>query len=227
VNKAIIKADLLHYQVADRLRDMVVAGDLIPGDSISERELCELFGISRTPLREALKVLVSEDLVRLLPRRGAMVAHISPEMLIEKFQAAKVLEAYAAEFACANSDPQDVEALEELMQKIEASVAKEQVGRYFEATGRFHRNLVEMTGNKTLIKVYSEVMAHLTRARVIGLRSEPNQIEAAKFHRDLLRAIKRQDAAAAKRLMIEFMDRVQRKVLIAIEKADRPYPGAN
>lgn len=225
MNKAIIKSDILHFQVTDRLREMVVAGQLIPGDAISEKQLCELFGISRTPLREALKVLASEDLVNLLPRRGAMVAHISPEMLLEKFQVAKLIEAYAAEMACVDADPHGIVALEELTQRIEMSVAKEHVGRYFETTGLFHRKLVEMTKNKTLVKVHSDVMAHLTRARVIGLRAEPNQIESAKSHRDLMRAIKRPDATTAKRLMAEFIDRVQKKVLVAIDKSNRRYHG--
>lgn len=218
MNRAILKADILHFQVTDRLRDMIVSGELVPGDSISEKQLCELFGISRTPLREALKVLASENLIDLLPRRGAVVTEISAETLSEKFQVAQLIEVHAMDVACIDGRPEDIDALEALTARIEASVAKEQVGRYFEASGQFHRKLVEMTGNRTLIKVHSDVMAHLTRARLIGLRSGASLVEPAKSHRSMMKAINRKNPELAKKIVTEHLARVQEIVLAAIAR---------
>ncbi len=213
MNKAVIKADILHFKVTDRLRDMIVSGRMKPGESISERDLCEHFGISRTPLREALKVLASAELIDLLPRRGAVVAPVSVEELAERFAVVRMIEGHAAETVCSRSRPEDVGSLEEIADRIEASIEKKNVGRYFEASGQFHRRLVELTGNRPLIKIHADLLAHLTRARLIALRYEEDYVDLLKFHRSIVNAMKRKDVRAAAQAAMDHLTRVQRSVL--------------
>jgi DNA-binding GntR family transcriptional regulator len=94
----------LHDELATRLRDMIVNGELKPAQKIPEAELCERFGVSRTPMREALKVLAAEGLINLLPNRGAVVAKITQQEIDELFPIMGALEALAGELACARID---------------------------------------------------------------------------------------------------------------------------
>lgn len=216
MNKAIIKADILHFQVTDRLRDMIVSGEMEPGDSISEKDLCQHFGISRTPLREALKVLASAELIDLLPRRGAVVSPISVEGLAERFVVVQMIEAHAAEALCADARPEDIESLEDIADRIESLIAKEQVGRYFEASGEFHRRLVELTGNRPLIRIHSDLLHHLIRARLIALRYERNYSDLIRSHRSIVRAIKRKNPGAARQAATDHLIRVRKSVLATL-----------
>ncbi|MDH5370661.1 MAG: GntR family transcriptional regulator, partial [Gammaproteobacteria bacterium] len=102
-----ILSQALYLQVADRLRDQIYQHELIPGDPIDEMALCERYGISRTPLREALKVLSSEGLIELIPRRGSFVRSMEIDELNELFPVMAVLEGLCAREAVENCKPQD------------------------------------------------------------------------------------------------------------------------
>jgi DNA-binding GntR family transcriptional regulator len=104
----------LHDEITNQLRDMIVEGDLKPGQKIPEPELCGRFGVSRTPLREALKVLAAEGIVQLLPNRGAVVAKITHEEIEQIFPIMGVLEALAGELACERITEEDLEKLRRL-----------------------------------------------------------------------------------------------------------------
>ena len=91
----------LHQELVERLRDMIVDGSLAGGEHIDERGLCEAFGVSRTPFREAMMVLAAEGLVELIPRRGARIASLEPEQIRERLEVPGGLEALAGELACA------------------------------------------------------------------------------------------------------------------------------
>jgi DNA-binding GntR family transcriptional regulator len=217
----IIRAELLHFQVTDRLRDMILAGEIKPGERISERALCELFGISRTPLREALKVLAADGLIELLPRRGAVVTEISPELLKEKFEVVRLIEAHAAEVVCVRADADDITALDEQREKIEAAVEKKQSSRYLELSGQFHLMLVKLAGNQTLAAIHADLVGHLVRARLVGLRAQPVGAEFGRSHRRIVTALKRKDAEAAAEAVVAHMNHVEEVVLAAAERKPR------
>ena len=107
-----ITSQALYMQVADRLRDQIYQNELTPGDPIDEMALCERFGISRTPLREALKVLNSEGLIELIPRRGSFVRSMDVEELNELFPVMVVLEGLCAREAVENCEADDLKKLE-------------------------------------------------------------------------------------------------------------------
>ena len=105
---------LLHEAVVDRLRDMIVQGELEPGTKLNERVLCTVLGRSRTPLREALKFLASEGLVELLPNRGAIVAKLDPERIKQIFAVMGALEGLAGELACRHASDADINEIRAL-----------------------------------------------------------------------------------------------------------------
>ena len=103
-----LKRRPLHEEVVDQLRDRIVQGDLTPGARLNERVLCEQLGISRTPLREAIKVLATEGLVELLPNRGAIVTALKAETMADTLAVMGSLESLAGELACANASEGDL-----------------------------------------------------------------------------------------------------------------------
>src|ERR1700682_2844114 len=108
----------LHDELAMRLRDMIVEGALKPAQKVPEAELCERFGVSRTPMREALKVMAAEGLVNLLPNRGAVVAKITQQEIDELFPIMGALEALAGELACARIDERALAEIRRLHQTM-------------------------------------------------------------------------------------------------------------
>ena len=109
----------LHDEATERIRDMIVEGRLVAGEWINESELCQQLQISRTPLREALKVLAAEGLVELVPRRGARVAQLSIREIVDLFEALGGVEGVAAEMAAVRMSAVDLETLVQLQVKIE------------------------------------------------------------------------------------------------------------
>jgi DNA-binding GntR family transcriptional regulator len=115
----------------DRLRDMIVQGELLPGTKLNERVLCEQLGISRTPLREALKFLASEGLVELLPNRGAQVAPLESGKVKEMFVVLGSLEALAGELVCRNASDAEIAEIRSLHYQMVAHHARGELAAYF------------------------------------------------------------------------------------------------
>ena len=111
----------LAVELADRLRQMIVDGDLEPGGKVPEKALTERFGVSRTPLREALKVLAAEGYIRLIPNRGSVVSKLTIEVLEEAFPVIAALEGAAGELACHNASDEEIAAIRKLNDTMHAA----------------------------------------------------------------------------------------------------------
>jgi DNA-binding GntR family transcriptional regulator len=185
----ILETEPLHLRAARHLRTMIIDGRLAPGVAIDERSLCEQFGTSRTPLREALKVLASEGLIELLPRRGAIVANISVEDMREKFAVVRVLESYAAGVICEIATQAQIDALAAIHRALLAAHKKRNAALYFELNEKFHREIVIATGNKTLVDMHSTLVGHLRRARFTVLSAQTMLPQFVKDHERIMKAI--------------------------------------
>ena len=211
---------LLHEAVMDRLRDMIVQGELPPESKLNERLLCEKLGISRTPLREALKFLASEGLVELLPNRGAQVAALKPEKVKEIFTVLGSLEALAGELVCRNATDSDIADIRALHYQMVAHHTRGELAHYFRLNQLIHLRLVECSGNATLAQVYRALNAHVRRARYMANLSEARWDKAVKEHEEILEALQRRDAA---RLQAILRDHLAKKLVMVMEAlgADR------
>lgn len=186
----ILETEPLHLRAARHLREMIIDGRLAPGVAIDERSLCEQFGTSRTPLREALKVLASEGLIELLPRRGAIVANISVEDMREKFAVVRVLEAYAAGVVCESATQAQIDALAAIHRALLAAHKKRNATMYFELNEKFHREMVITTGNKTLVDMHATLVGHLRRARFTVMTAAQAMLpQFVKDHERIMKAI--------------------------------------
>jgi DNA-binding GntR family transcriptional regulator len=192
----------LYEDVAERVRQLIYSGGLAPGAWIDERSLVERFGISRTPLREALKVLHAEGLVRLTPRRGSFVAgELTPQDLDEIFPLMALLEGLCAREAVRKATPEDVRRLEAHHERLERHAAAGEVDRYYEQNYAFHEAVQELAANPWLSRTVSELRRFLRLLRGRQLRV-PGRLEASLAeHRRFMRALARRDAEEAEQVM--------------------------
>ncbi len=203
----LIRRNSLHDTVADRLRDMIVDGTLPARERIHEQSLCEAFGISRTPLREALKVLANEGLVELRANRGSRVAALSTEEMADLFEALWGVERHAAELAAARATTEQLKALRALQGRMEREWQRKRRTAYAKLNNEIHRTIVEFAQNATLCGVHTSIMTKLRRARYMALMSDDRWDEAVDEHRAILRALEARDTPEAGRLMAEHVRR--------------------
>jgi DNA-binding GntR family transcriptional regulator len=191
----------LHNEVADRLRELITRGELSPGERLNERRLTERFGISRTPLREAIKILSSEGLVKLLPNRGAVVTTITRADAKDMFQVMAVLEALGGELACERASDRDIAEVRDLHERMRAFYAEGDLADYFEFNQRIHQKIIDCAGNLELTDAYRRISVRIRRARYMANLSKPRWNEAMDEHEEILQALVRRDSERLKSLL--------------------------
>ncbi|BBB99486.1 DNA-binding GntR family transcriptional regulator [Bradyrhizobium japonicum] len=197
----------LHEQAAARLRTMIVRGELAPGQSLGEADLSDALGISRTPLREALKQLASEGLVELRLNHSAVVAPFRRAELAELFEAVSGIERCAAELAALRMEPEDFERLAALQDKIEWHHGRGELRDYFQVNQQIHSAIVGFARNAVLKATHEALLARAERARFFALSVLGRWDESVREHQEILAALKRRDAARAGQILAHHVRR--------------------
>lgn len=191
----------LHDGVAARLRAMVFDGELAPGQWIDERALAQAWQVSRTPLREALKVLAAEGLVELVPHRGCRVIELGDDDADALFPVMALLEGRCAHEAAAKATEADLRTLRRLHDDLEVHAAAHDVEGYYRANHAFHSTVQQLAANRWLDRATGDLrrFMRLMRGRQLAL---PGRIEASiNEHRVLIDAFEQRDALRAERAM--------------------------
>jgi DNA-binding GntR family transcriptional regulator len=183
----------LHDELVQRLRELIGNGALAPGEKIQEMALCRRFAVSRTPLREALKVLASEGIVTLQPHRGATVASLSVPELEEVFPVMGALESLAGEIACSRITDQEIAEIVSLHQKMVAHWRRRELQPYFKINQAIHQAILEASRNETLKSVYRALAGRLLTARYVANMSDDRWQEAVEEHELMLSALQARD----------------------------------
>jgi DNA-binding GntR family transcriptional regulator len=183
----------LHGETLARLRDHIVEGHIPDGSRIPERQLCEMLGISRTPLREALKVLAAEGLVDLLPNRGARVKALSQRDLRELFDLMGGLESLAGRLACENITDEEIAEIERLHYEMYGFYLNRHMQGYFRINQLIHHKIVEASRNATLLATYDNFAGRVRRIRYSAnfARKRERWGEAMREHETILDALRR------------------------------------
>jgi DNA-binding GntR family transcriptional regulator len=183
----------LHDETLTRLRDHIVEGNIPDGGRVPERQLCEMLGISRTPLREALKVLASEGLVELLPNRGARVRQLSEHDLAELFDVMGGLEGLAGRLACENITDAEIAEIERLHYEMYGFYLHRDMHGYFLVNQLIHQKIVEASRNATLQNAYANFAGRIRRVRYSAnfARKRERWGEAMREHETILEALRR------------------------------------
>ncbi len=218
----------LHQQAVDRLRKLIVRGGLAPGAPINENDIANALGISRTPLREALKLLASEGLIALRPNRSAQVSVLRAREVEELFEAVGGIERVAAELAAQRITPREILRLRAMQARMERLHGAEALTEYFEVNQQIHRFIVACAANGALRATHDWLLARVERARFFALSSQSRWDESVLEHRAILRAIEARNSAQAGRLLDRHVQRtgkVVRDILRAQAKsAAAPAP---
>jgi DNA-binding GntR family transcriptional regulator len=196
-----LSSPALYVQVAERLRARIFAHELQPGNWVDEQALAQEYGISRTPLREALKVLASEGLVVLKPRRGCYVAEVSEQDLDEVFPVMAVLEAKVAEQAARRLASADFARLQAIHDELELHATANDADRFFDANQRFHTALQEIAGNRYLAQLIDDARKVIKLTRRDSLRLAGRIAQSVAEHRAILDALRNGDAELAGKRM--------------------------
>ena len=194
-----LAASALYVQVAEKLRGRILAHTLAPGSWIDEQALAAEFGISRTPLREALKVLATEGLITMKLRRGAYVTEVSERDLAEVYQLLALLESDAAGVVALTASDMQIKELEALHAALEASVGDRE--RFFAANERFHMRLLEVADNRWRNQLVADLRKVMKLNRHHSLFKQGRLEASLKEHRQIMAALKARNAARVQQLM--------------------------
>jgi DNA-binding GntR family transcriptional regulator len=186
---------VLHEEVVARLRDKLIDGVMPPGSRVPEKDLCAEFGVSRTPLREALKVMASEGYVVLLPNRGARVAKMTARNLEELFEVCGGMEALAGELACQYATDAEIAEIKALHDRMAEFYAARDLAGYYPLNRAIHEAIVRATHNSVLMNLYENVSARIRRARFVVPMPPDHWKLAMAEHEAILNALQRRDAA--------------------------------
>lgn len=190
-----VRRGLLHGEVVSRLRDMIIEGELAPGTKLRERILCERLGISRTPLREAFKVLAADGLVELHPSRGATVAKLRIEEIDEMFAVMGALEALSGELAAERISDETIAEIRVLHAQMLLHYTRGDLGAYFALNQQIHEAILDAAANPTLASIYRSLAGRVRRARYLANMSKTRWAEAVEEHEAILAALTARDGA--------------------------------
>ena len=198
----------LHADLVGQLRDFIVEGHLAPGIRVPERDLCERFEVSRTPLREALKVLAAEGLIELLPNRGARVRQFSEADIRNLFEVIAGLDFLAGRLACQRITDEQIAAIEALHLAMYTHYLRRELHDYFQLNQRIHQAIVEAAGNPVLSANYANLNAVVRRLRYsANLVRRDRLSDAMREHEEIVDALRRRAGEELGTLMFEHMRR--------------------
>lgn len=210
----------LHDEAASQLRERIFAGELMPGTFLDEARLAEQLKISRTPLREALKVLTAEGLVRHEPRRGSFVNEVTEQDLDEIFPVIALLEGRCAHEAAVHATDADIAALEALHDKLQKHAKAKRINEYYAANYAIHEAIIRLADNRWLAQVIADLRKILKLARLQQLHAPGRLDQSLSEHLAVFAALKARDGEGAEAAMRTHLTR-QREALRALSRNQR------
>lgn len=194
------KPRALYEEVAEALRERIFNGALKPGDWVDELALAEEFGISRTPLREAIKVLAAEGLITMKLRRGAYVTEVDEQELAEIYHLMALLESDAAATVAAKASTAELAELKKLHQHLESSAGQD-IARFFAANEAFHMRLLQLSNNRWRDQIVADLRKVMKLSRAQSLAKEGRLQQSLEEHRQIVAALQSRQPEAAREAM--------------------------
>jgi DNA-binding GntR family transcriptional regulator len=185
-------------QVANTLRDMIIRGEMPPGGRIIERALCEQIKVSRTPLREALKLLELEGLIEISQNRGARIMSFTQSEAQNLFEVIAGLESLAAEFAVTRISNADLAVLDDMHKRMCTHYERREKDLYFELNNSIHDTIVRASGNPVLVATHASLMLRARRGRYMAIIEPFRWQESVKEHEAVMAAFHARDPERAR-----------------------------
>jgi DNA-binding GntR family transcriptional regulator len=214
----------LHRTLLDSLRALINQGDLAPGSRVPERALCQKFAVSRTPLREALKVLAAESLVQLLPNRGARVASLDDTKLGHLFEVIGMLESEGGRLAAARIGAAALAEIKGMHYQMHAHFLRQELPEYFGLNQAIHEAILSAADNPVLMTMYVGLSGRITRARYMANKMRPDRWQQAMDeHEAILSALCDRDGERLAGLLVRHLANKRDIVLEAARDQSVPY----
>lgn len=206
--------------VFNTLRQGILTGILKPGERLMEIHLAQKLGVSRTPIREAIRMLELEGLVTMVPRKGAIVAMISKQDLSDVLEVRKALDCLATELACQRISDEQKELLQNVAREFERSVASKNVMKIAESDVKFHDVILQASGNKRLIQLMNNLAERIYRYRLEYIKDEGNHPKLLEEHAEIVKYVLANDFSAAVEATKRHIDNQEMKILMQLETTD-------
>lgn len=214
----------LHEQVAMRLRAMLVEGRIAPGAKLNERELCEVLSVSRTPLREAIKMLAAEGLVELVPNRGAIALHLDEDAIRNTFEVMGGLEALSGELAAQRITADELAEIRAMHFEMLAAYTRRDLSAYYRLNSRIHRAINAAAKNPVLSDTYDRVNARLQALRFRSNQDGQKWKDAVEEHEKMIDALGRRDGAALRAVLAAHLANKLQVVLAQVQSLQAGTP---
>jgi DNA-binding GntR family transcriptional regulator len=214
-----INRPVLHEQVAHRLRQMLVEGLIAPGGKLNERTLCEELSISRTPLREAIKMLAAEGLVELLPNRGSVAVQLSEADVRHTFEVMAGLEGLSGELAAQRVTEAELSEIKALHFEMLAAFTRRDLSAYYQLNAAIHRGFNAAAKNPVLTATYNQVNARLQALRFRSNQDGDKWQWAVNEHIAMVQALEARDGAALRQVLMQHLDNKRTVVIDQLRSA--------
>ena len=218
--------ELLSQKVYRALKTEIIKGSLKPGTKLSEGKIAKQMGVSRTPIREALRELAAEGFVKISPNQGVVVSNASVEDVQEVLQIRGVLEGLAARLATKTINEEEIKELEKYQKRMEHYTNKDDVLAFSEMDAEFHELILNICGNNRLIQIRKNLSDQAHRYRIRSL-SVPGRLKySLKEHQEIVEALKRKNSEQADRLSQKHIENVLANILAHKDKEEDKYKDA-
>ena len=215
-----IPRQVLHQEVATRLRQRIVEGHIAPGAKLNERELSESLKVSRTPLREAIKMLAAEGLVELLPNRGAVAVQLSEQDVADTFEVIAGLEGQSGELAAQRIDGAELAELKALHYEMLAAHTRRDLSTYYRINAQIHTLINQAARNAVLTQTWRNVNARLQSLRFRSNFDADKWDRAVKEHDRMIELLAARDSAGMRALMVRHLEN-KRDVVLELMRSGR------
>jgi DNA-binding GntR family transcriptional regulator len=208
----------LHDTVVEHLQNLIIEGALEPGSKLNEREVCERLGISRTPLREAMKVLATEGLIDIIPNRGAFVSRMNETEIRETFELMSGLEAMSGELAAERITPAEIDEIKALNATMRVCRAENDLPGYYLRNQAIHNKINEAAGNSVLRQVYLSLNRRLLALRFKSNFREDKWDRAVKEHEEMIDALEARDGKRLATILRQHLFDKRDSVLLTLQE---------
>jgi DNA-binding GntR family transcriptional regulator len=216
-----IPRQILHQEVTVRLRQRIVEGELAPGAKLNERELSESLHVSRTPLREAIRMLAAEGLVELLPNRGAVVAQLTEQDVTDTFEVIAGLEGQSGELAAQRITGPELDEIRALHYEMLAAFTRRDLPTYYRLNAQIHTHINAAAGNRVLTQTWANVNARLQALRFRSNFDEAKWQRAMDEHDRMIELLVARDGAGLRALMVAHLLH-KRDAVLELMRGGRP-----
>lgn len=199
--------------VFNTIREAILKGELVPGERLMEKQLAERMGVSRTPIREAIRKLELEGLVLMVPRKGAEVAKITEKDIKDVLEVRATLEALAVRLACERMDEQCMQRLTQVKEEFERAASKKEVNLLIKKDIEFHDAIFAATGNVKLIHIVNNLREQIYRFRVKYISEMKDYSGLVKEHEEIVENIRNGNKERAEEIAVRHIENQERAVI--------------